>query len=111
MSRVHYESYIERGYDSLSMVSSRLLYRSGCNQIRPNSCDRFVRDARSQDMGLVFLTALFDEKRGRWAFTLSDIAKKYSQRWFWIDLVRYGVSVKMTAAGSASGSSTECPSK
>ena len=39
-------------------------------------------------MGLNFITARYDERRGVWLFTLRDISRNYTGKWFWIDLVR-----------------------
>ncbi len=41
-----------------------------------------------QDMALIFVTARFDESKGVWIYTLPQLAKAYSRKWFWIDLVR-----------------------
>ncbi len=37
---------------------------------------------------LNLLTARFDENRGVWAYTLSDMFKLYVKGWFFIDVVR-----------------------
>ena len=39
-------------------------------------------------MTLIFLTARFDENRGVWLYTVSDLTRTYTRKWFWIDLVR-----------------------
>ena len=40
-----------------------------------------------QDFMLNLLTARFDENRGVWAYTLSDMFKLYLKGWFFIDVV------------------------
>lgn len=41
---------------------------------------------------LNLLTARFDENRGVWAYTLSDMFKLYVKGWFFIDVVRTQVA-------------------
>jgi hypothetical protein len=41
---------------------------------------------------LNLLTARFDENRGVWAYTLSDMFKLYLKGWFFIDVVRTQVA-------------------
>jgi hypothetical protein len=41
----------------------------------------------TQDMILVFFTAQYDELQGVWLFHVKTVAKAYSRRWLWVDLV------------------------
>ena len=59
-------------------------------QVRENVCVAIFSCLHPplQDMTLIFLTARFDENRGVWLYTVSELTRTYTRKWFWIDLVR-----------------------
>ena len=42
-------------------------------------------------MTLHFFTAEYDERAGRWVYTVPVLGRRYLRKWFWIDLVRVRV--------------------
>ena len=85
-------SYWERHITCCVPVSSfsdspLIARRRACSDVSPCMSGHVSYE---QDMGLMFVTARFDDERGRWLTTPRELAHAYMGKWFLIDLVRCG---------------------